>query len=668
MSYGNLYKLQYYDFFNVLTEIYIKQLDYAGDSTDVSGGPEPLRITLNNDGSEKFQTIRGTSVEIDLLSETNFQFISLHTSDFKQYQIQIDKGGATYWKGWLLPDYYQEPYEEPPYVVTIHASDGLGLLKNYGLVNSSNNNYTGKYYIWALLNSIFYKIGTELDLWENINIYEDNINSTAADSVINQIVLNAEIFYDVDGNPMNCYDVLTEILKPFNAYVIQSGGLWHIIRVPTNKESYTRRKWIWSVEGMGWNYDSNESHDPQLTTTGDTTLASLIRFVGNTLTVSPPWKEFKINQYYGTKENILQNGDFNYDSFVYSSGMWWTQHWVRSGSCTYEPVPKNKNWITYVPKTDYENRRVSRHVYNHENFVPMDYKPDNEYCIMIVGTSALLANAYYIYNDDTSIVTSATDKLLIHFEFSTNSASVTIYLQVSIVGATTEYLSADGTWGAVAAYISIASNPENGWVTKEIIANTSFITGNLTVKLFETVGGAETDFVKWANVNISYLPAGIMPDKELNLITPVNSNNIYIPSDVELILGDMPSHDNNSTLYENGLFYLASGIQTPTSIWTDDNSGKNDTLVNCLSEGIKLESNKPYQVISGTIYSKLIDWTTIVRESNNSNYLFMINGGTLYDKNGAWDLELIQFAETYDLLSEASATLVSEAGDQLITE
>jgi len=661
MSYSDLYKIQYYDFFNVKTEIYIKKLDYGGASTDISCGEDPMRITLNNEGSEKFQTVRGTSVEVDLLSETDFQFISLHTSDFKQYQIQIDKGGTIYWKGWLLPDYYQEPYTETPYVVTIHASDGLGLLKNYDLVNSNGSHLTGKLAIGDILNQIFLKIGTELNLYENINIYEDNINSTAADSVMYQIYIDCAIFYDIEGNPISCYDALVEILKPLNAYITQSEGAWHIIRVPTNKSSYTRRLWTWN-NVVGFTYDSNAAYDPQLSTTSaGIALASLVRFVGNTLTVSPPWNEFTIRQDYGTKESIIDNGEFNYDGFMWNGVRWWVSHWVDINTPDYEPSSKSKN-----PEVFFGHTLTS----GHPNFIKFfaRYVSEDEYCLQINGTNAVIANATGVVNSEIDLVASITDSLLFHFEFSTNSVTAEIYLEISIIGATTQYMSSDGTWGAAQAYITIIDNLEDQWITKEIRSDYIPIDGVLTIKLFQTVASGATHFVKWENIKVGYLPNNANPDKNLELITPVNSNNIYIPSEIDLILGDMPNHTNNAILYQNGLFYGVGSPKTPTSAWTDGNTGISKTLVNSMADAIKIENNKPYQIISGTIYSKLIDWLTIIREINNSNYLFMINGGTLYDKAGAWDLELIQFAETFDILAEDGSTLVSEISDQLITE
>ena len=668
MSYGDLYKLQYYDFFNVKTEIYIKQLDYAGASTDITAGEEPLRINLNNEGSNKFQYVRGTSVEIDLLSETDFQFISLHTSDFKQYQIQIDKGGVLYWKGWLLPDYYQEPYTETPYVVTIHASDGLGLLKNYDLVNSNGSHLTGKLAIGDILNQIFLKIGTKLNLYENINIYEDNINSTAADSVMYQIYIDCAIFYDIEGNPINCYDALVEILKPLNAYITQSEGAWHIVRVPTNKSSYTRRLWTWN-NVVGFTYDSNAAYDPQLSTTSTgVALASLVRFVGNTLTVSPPWKEFTIAQNYGTKNNLLKNGDFNYDTFTWDGARWWVANWedLPISPTDYNPSPVNKNREMYIIGNIVTSRPNRSNQY--ENVTVLNPYPNNEYCIKINSSGALPVVG--IYNKETDLIIS-TDNLLFHFEYLTNNSVDNVYAEVLIDGASIYYLDANGGWNLGTTYLDFgADNAANQWITKEIYSDNIPISGTLYIFLYYVIGVTSpgTTFVKWSNVRISYLPNGILPEKELRLTTSVNSNNIYIPSEIELILGDMPVHDNNSILYENGLFYGVGSPKTPTSAWTDGNTGISKTLVNSMADAIKIENNKPYQIISGTIYSKLIDWTTIIRETSNNNYLFMINGGTFYDKSGAWDLELIQFAETFNLLSEASDTLVTEDSNQLITE
>lgn len=659
MSYGSLYKMSYYNEFNVLTEVYIKKLDYEGATTEVNGGEDPLRMVMSGESSMKFQYIRGTSAEIDLISETDFQFISLHTSDFKQYKIEIYKATVLDWTGWILPDYYQEPYLEPPYVVTIHAADGLGILKNYDLIHSNGSNMFGRQDIRDVLNQIFLKIGTGLSLWENINIYEDNMDSTAADSMIDQSYLNTEIFYDKIGTPMNCYDALTEILKPFNAYITQSKGTWHIIRVPTNKSIYTRRLWTWN-DVIGLVYDSNEVHNPQVSTTSATTAhASLVRFVGNELTISPPWKEFTIRQNYGAKASIIRGGEFILRDFTLEDLIWIRiKHWEHIGDPVYLPFPteggNNFRRASIIPGSG----------------VPflfwLHYDPDEDYCLQIGnGSVSAIALADGIVNEGVDII-ATTDDVILHLKYLVQSIDQLVYVQVKIEAATDYYMSADGTWDTPEAYIYFANDNPYTWITADLQSSGIPVSGVLTVKLFQAVDPAELAlYVNYDEVRVIYLNNGIMLDRELELVTPINSNNIYIPQELNLMIGDMPDHENNVICYDNGLYY---DRDTPTSAWTDGNTSISDTLVNSMANAIKIENNRPYQVISGTIYSNLIDNTSVIREINNNNYLYMINSATEHNKSGAWDLELIQFAETYDLLAEDGSTLISETGDQLITE
>jgi hypothetical protein len=299
--------------------------------------------------------------------------------------------------------------------------------------------------------------------------------------------------------------------------------------------------------------------------------------------------------------------------------------------------------------------------------MPLSPYPNNEYCIKINSSGALPVVGIYDHENELEV---STDNILFHFEYCTNNSADNVYAQVLIDGASVYYLNNDGSWGLVTDYLDFGTdNAANQWITKEIYTDDIPISGTLYIVLFYVQGVTDpaSTWVKWSNVKVSYLPSGIRPEKELELTVLVNSNNIYIPEEIKLMIGDIPDHDNNSLVYEGGLFYK-DGDYIPTSAWTDGNTGISKTLVNSMADAIKIENNKPYQIISGTIYSKLIDWTTIIREINNSNYLYMINSGTLYDKAGAWDLELIQFAETYDILAEDGSTLISEASDQLITE
>ena len=98
--------------------------------------------------------------------------------------------------------------------------------------------YVGQKTIIEVLRLALNKLPSPLKIREFVNIYEDSINSTTTDSMLNQIYVSADVYKEVkedDGSSTEitaffCNQVIEEILKPFNAHIYQWDGIWYIIR------------------------------------------------------------------------------------------------------------------------------------------------------------------------------------------------------------------------------------------------------------------------------------------------------------------------------------------------------------------------------------------------------------------------------------------------------
>ena len=129
------------------------------------------------------------------------------------------------------------------------------------------------------------------------------------------------------------------------------------------------------------------------------------------------------------------------------------------------------------------------------------------------------------------------------------------------------------------------------------------------------------------------------------------------------MIGDAPNHGNNDIVYNNVLSY-SGGM---TSAWTDDHT-TSDTLVNCMATNMALQTNVPYEKLTGKITSKLINFITTIQETNHSDYLYFFNRATLDDKEGMWDVEIVELASEFNIHTEDSEQIESEAADHLITQ
>jgi hypothetical protein len=655
------------------TEIYIKERDYTGAVTELTAGEEPLKLSLKGTEDDIFFPIKQTSAEIQVMATSDFQFIELFTSDSKKYQVQILKDGVSWWVGYLIADQYEEPYQQPSYTVTLYATDGLGWLQNMPYLDAEAQ-ITGKKSLLSLCNGIFGEIlETYLDIYEGVNIYEDNISSTSADSITDQI------YYDSGGvyftmPDITYYDVLCNYLRCYNAYLVQAGGAWHIIRVPENRASYTRRRFVWGSPNYA--YSSNASFDPVVTTTSKSVLKSLlVRLWGNMLSIVPGWKRFTTNQDYGNKVQMAQGGDFPYEDFTYAGGLWTNANWVKSGTPVIYPIligmttPKitcaRDNSITGSSTFRVPSNQLRTHLHRNSSASQVNTNPRRSIYVgeydqifsaqtgMNLSDVAAIGSADYVVNTIGTINVSATDKILFYLKYGIKDAPATyrIYVEVVLTGANTKYMDEDGVWQAVQAYAVDNQGLSDYNIVKEIqvISDVIPLTGTLEIRLYELVTATSpTEFIIH-QCYCYYLLDGehdIVSNKITDVV--VNDNFSITPEVSDYIMGDGPATDNDALIYNNLLYYNDSGY-IPTTAWTE--GGVSDLLLNHTVTNISRQYSVPRQQITGKIISKLVGWNSVIKETNNDDRIFQIIEGCLYDKQGLIDVKMQQLIASTNLIT-----------------
>ena len=90
---------------------------------------------------KKLEPIQGSGATLGLISNTIFQFESLHTDDMQKYLVKFFRDGALYWMGWLDPELYEENLAlYPPYPVEFTAAD-FNVLERLKFNESSGKSY-----------------------------------------------------------------------------------------------------------------------------------------------------------------------------------------------------------------------------------------------------------------------------------------------------------------------------------------------------------------------------------------------------------------------------------------------------------------------------------------------------------------------------------------------
>jgi hypothetical protein len=630
MSYSTKYRLSYTDFFAQSVQIDIMQSGYSGAVTEINGAGEPLLITHDTSSDFLFDPILGTWVTLRLYEDTVNKFQELFTSDGREWKVIIFIAGSAYFKGFILPDYYQSPYKHVGYHVEVIAADQLGLLRNY------DYDYYQPFEIKRpidMLATILNKTDLELDIREGVNIYEDGMNQTAADSPLDQCWIDQENYSDSDGKPLDCYIVLKDLLLKFCAVIRQVNGQWHIWRPSEAVASYTRRQWEW--EAGAYSYANNASYNPIVSTTSTAVAkASLVRIMNEgTLFLQSGYKDYNLIQNYGPRISLVKNHDFI--------------DWIDSSSPTYW----SKSGATPVQIGD-------RCRLNKQNTI-----------------------TNYIYQS-FDITKSSTQVLKLRLKFQTYldpEAEQVAYFYVEIK----TYDSAGHYW----KYWDFSNNSWSNDVKRythtfilgiqdidiEVISSVLGIdqAGKLHVFIYEPYQSAlfSDDF----HVIVDRLGITVMDysdsvaedfDEENENMIAVNALNNLRGDEIEILTADLPGIQNTVHIYGGGI-YLDENRESLTNLWEEP--GREEwPLLDYLKEKIGLQYAFAQKMLSVNILTKLIIGDTTIREINDGNKLFHINRATWNQKSGIWQCELTENKMVTEyLVDEEDEYIYDEEGQKI---
>lgn len=302
MAFAVKYRTEFTDILGLNWKVEIEEDSYAGAVTDMQCSGNPLTIDFLAASDDLYDnSIKGSKADLTIES-TNFQWIDLYSTEDLRLRMSIYYNTTLYWRGFVITNNYSEAYNSPKFSVTISASDGLGYLKNY-LYKYQTTNPDDTYYQDRILESqivldILGKLGIT-SFTEFVNIYEESMVSTTADSPMDQIRIDVDVFRD-----MYCYEVLEEILKKYNA----------VIRIIAGQPTIYRPVELAGATVYGRTFTAAATKTSTTLTPAQYisrrgALTDLRDVNGGTLMIQPPAKKVTIYQDYGYKESWIDNWD-----------------------------------------------------------------------------------------------------------------------------------------------------------------------------------------------------------------------------------------------------------------------------------------------------------------------------------------------------------------------
>ncbi|MFO8065949.1 MAG: hypothetical protein R6U11_00060 [Bacteroidales bacterium] len=633
MAYGLKYYGTFKNYFDETITINIYGRDYSGASEEVLflEGSECI-VSYPGDDTNIYNPIFGSQAKVTMISETDFQFIDLHSSDSRGYRLDVLKAGSLDWRGWVIPDLFSEPYVAPPYPVTITARCGLGELKDREIPETMTKLLTTSDLVidvdsfvnlYTIIGNGLLGIETDLPLNDCINVHHV-LSATTNDSAIYDTYIDLKSY---EG--LTYYEAISDILKTFGARLYQQNGEWWIVRVKEFEQTISARKWTINRP----NNNSFVLSETKLTTfqIGRPVESDIVNN-SPSLDILPAWKKFSIVQNVKRKGSLLKNSDFSKWEGLYEDNR-------------EEPVDfKIKEWI----ESDEDLLSLFFDESGEKFGIFADFTDIN---------SPLPTPRGYISQTVQNIDISTTQRARFNFTFKA--------IRTSISGSVTNFSIKIQTNGLpYNYYLKLNDDNELEWTTTEFQSfvrvedipvgspskPTSFETVQITTPGLISVGSLTVTIYGALNARLCIKEASCKildrneveyPDLKINTEV-VNENNIYIPDDLEVIGGDLQDIPNNRHIWQN---YYAESDGDPTVDWNEIGETDENTLLKILANDYKSRVFQPQFKLSLPILSQNIQFDSSIVDYQILPKKYICNSAEINYRTNIFDGVFIEFAD-----------------------
>lgn len=623
MAWFTKYRLEIADNLGVIWKTDIQEnVAVQGAITNLIGSGSPLNFDFYGDDDIFNQNILGSKVDIEVICHTDFEFDNLFTSNNLQYKVIIYNGAPVYWNGHLLINYSKEPYDCVPYLITLTATDGLGILKDFNFVDLG---YTTRQKTSKVIFDILSLVGIT-SFSEYVNLFDSTMASGTDDSPIDQIGIDPELFLTDD-----CYKALETILFTLNAGIRQDKGVFTIFRFRELKDATMYGRIFTSGTAKS---STTKTPAQYLNRVGQ---ASNFRdYEGGTKLQLPQLKTLYLNYDLGVKKSCLKHWDFKFDNFVYAVDQWTIPHWIIGSNDMV--FPTNDYSIG-----DYEGIYLNKYSSALTTGV-------SGYFIEQIITDIKTRSPNFTLSIDTKLHNSVFDVVY------------AIYFYLYIVGESTKYW--DGTnkvWVNIVP--ALTNTPKitqklelNGvsWQTTEFIINSVPIDGDLYLRLFAVYSVNATNVrISFKNILLKMTPAVGPNDAGIGYTVSSAPNGQVITRDYRL--GDGLTSARiavNQLINYHGILngYSGANIIDPGTVWHTRGNIENRPLIEVVGGELGGQYERPKQIIDLPLYetnansylSVVANLQDTLNKIGGVNRIFGIAGGKYDVKNRAWKLSITE--------------------------
>lgn len=280
--------LRYYSEFpansGVNWRVEIHDSEFSGTETEFTLGVSGFEYSVNNNNAQRHTPVISTDVTLDFLIESSLQddviddITGAPEGRFILHIYKDEGGGGGFtldWAGIILTDVSKMPDIYYPFLFTIRATDGLGVLKktNYSDKSGTEQPYEGFLRQIEIVKQCLTELPYIEEVWgassefitTAINWRPDTVSYGPAYCPLYYVYNDQRVFWQRkekgETEYTSCYDVLENILTIYGARLIQSGGAWRIEQVEIRKGgAFFARKYNFDLDaptfvGISQDYD-----------------------------------------------------------------------------------------------------------------------------------------------------------------------------------------------------------------------------------------------------------------------------------------------------------------------------------------------------------------------------------------------------------------------------
>lgn len=185
---------------------------------------------------KKLEPVQGSQATLHLISESNFQFLDLHTDDMQGYMIKFYRAGELYWIGYLDSELYNENLTDcAPYPVEFSGAD-FNIWERLKFRDENEKTYNDIASFLTQLKRCFNKLGLPFQkLYIGCSTIPEGVAMNTTETALHALYIQSANFYDEDKEPMSCREVVESILQPLGLMMVQRDASVYIYDLNTIK-------------------------------------------------------------------------------------------------------------------------------------------------------------------------------------------------------------------------------------------------------------------------------------------------------------------------------------------------------------------------------------------------------------------------------------------------